>query len=164
MKVKVSTKFSSLLHDSAFVRGKYSHPVLRILLIITSQPMLKKRIRKWNLNRNLRQADMLRALSLALERGKVGKRSNFETKGRVLSSDDVKWWLKRKGVQNVEPLAVPDADANSQTTTDIRCYTPIPCESMLLTDPDESVPPPTRLTVRNPQVCSLALSTRRSPS
>jgi hypothetical protein len=59
-------------------------------LIYFSAAMLKKRIRKWELDRNKKNADMICALELALDREAMGKKTVFSIRGRLVTFQDVK--------------------------------------------------------------------------
>lgn len=61
--------------------------------------MLKKRIRKWDLDRKLKEADMLHALKLAAERAKCGKETEFLIRGRLVGLADIQRYFGRKGKQ-----------------------------------------------------------------
>jgi hypothetical protein len=84
--------------------------------------MLKKRIRKWNLDRNHKQADMLYAVKIALERESQGKKTAFLIRGRVVTFEEVQHYFRRKGVRDLRSL-VHDA---AVPTTRIECHTPKP--------------------------------------
>jgi hypothetical protein len=86
--------------------------------------MLKKRIKKWGLDRNHKQADMLYAVKIALERESQGKKSAFLIRGRVVTFEEVQHYFRRKGVRDLRSL-VKDADV-ARPTTRIECRTPEP--------------------------------------
>jgi len=86
--------------------------------------MLKKRIKKWDLDRNHKQADMLYAVKIALERESQGKKSAFLIRGRVVTFEEVQHYFRRKGVRDLRSL-VKDADV-ARPTTRIECRTPEP--------------------------------------
>jgi hypothetical protein len=86
--------------------------------------MLKKRIKKWDLDRNHKQADMLYAVKIALERESQGKKSAFLIRGRVVTFEEVQHYFRRKGVRDLRSL-VNDADV-ARPTTRIECRTPEP--------------------------------------
>jgi hypothetical protein len=86
--------------------------------------MLKKRIKKWDLDRNHKQADMLYAVKIALERESQGKKSAFLIRGRMVTFEEVQHYFRRKGVRDLRSL-VKDADV-AQPTTRIECRTPEP--------------------------------------
>jgi hypothetical protein len=86
--------------------------------------MLKKRIKKWDLDRKHKEADMLCALSLALPREAQGKDTVFWIRGRLVTFDDVKHYFRRKGVHDLESV-MRDATAAAPTTR-IDCRTPEP--------------------------------------
>jgi hypothetical protein len=86
--------------------------------------MLKKRVKKWDLDRNHKQADMLYAVKIALERKSQGKKSAFLIRGRVVTFDEVQHYFRRKGVRDLRSL-VKDADV-ARPTTRIECRTPEP--------------------------------------
>ena len=86
--------------------------------------MLKKRIKKWDLDRNHKQADMLYAVKIALERESQGKKSAFLIRGRVVTFEEVQHYFRRKGVRDLRSL-VRDADV-VRPTTHIECRTPEP--------------------------------------
>jgi hypothetical protein len=84
--------------------------------------MLKKRIKKWDLDRNHKQADMLYAVKVALERESQGKKTAFLIRGRVVSFEEVQHYFRRKGVRDLRSL-LKEADAPAPTTR-IECHTP----------------------------------------
>jgi hypothetical protein len=84
--------------------------------------MLKKRIKKWDLDRNHKQADMLHALALAWNRRKEGKETNFLIRGRLVTFPEVQNYFRRKGIRDLESLAGHTLDA--KPTTRIECCTP----------------------------------------
>jgi hypothetical protein len=86
--------------------------------------MLKKRIKKWDLDRNHKQTDMLYAVKIALERESQGKKSAFLIRGRVVTFEEVQHYFRRKGVRDLRSL-VKDADV-ARPTTRIECSTPEP--------------------------------------
>ena len=63
--------------------------------------MLKKRIARWGLDRNLKLADMLVALRYTLQRQAQGRKSVFLIRERIVTFDDVKRYFRRKGVRDV---------------------------------------------------------------
>jgi hypothetical protein len=89
-----------------------------------SAAMLKKRIKKWSLDRNKKHADMLVALRLALEREAMRKKTVFSIRGRLVTFDDVRHYFRRKGIHDLKSLA-SDASTSSPTTQ-IDCHTPEP--------------------------------------
>jgi hypothetical protein len=86
--------------------------------------MLKKRIKKWDLDRNHKQADMLYAVKIALERESQGKKSAFLIRDRVITFEEVQHYFRRKGVRDLKSL-VKDADV-ARPTTRIEWHTPEP--------------------------------------
>jgi hypothetical protein len=86
--------------------------------------MLKRRIKKWDLDRNHKQADMLCALGIAYERESQGKKTAFLIRGRVVSFEEVQHYFRRKGVRDPRSL-LNDAVA-AMPTTRIDCHTPEP--------------------------------------
>ena len=93
--------------------------------------MLKKRIKKWDLDRHRKQADMLHAVKIALERESQGKKTAFLIRGRVVTFEAVQHYFRRKGVRDLRSL-LKDANA-AVPTTRIECLTPTPVRI-----PDES--------------------------
>jgi hypothetical protein len=89
-----------------------------------SAAMLKKRIRKWDLDRNNKHADMVFALKLAFEREAMGKETFFRIRGRLVTFQDVKHYFHRKGIRDLK--AVVSAIVNPSPTTQINCRTPEP--------------------------------------
>jgi hypothetical protein len=86
--------------------------------------MFKKRIKKWDLDRNKKHADMLVALRLALAREAMGKKTSFSIRGRLVTFEDVKRYFRRKGIHDLKSFAF---DASSfSPTTHIDCRTPEP--------------------------------------
>jgi hypothetical protein len=51
--------------------------------------MFKKRIKKWELDRNHKEADMLYAVHIALPRESQGKKTVFVIRGRVVTLEEV---------------------------------------------------------------------------
>jgi hypothetical protein len=94
------------------------------LLTYFSASMLKKRIRKWELDRNKKNADMLFALKLAFDREAMGKKTVFSIRGRLVTFQDVKHYFHRKGVRDVK--AIVAATDYFSPTTQIDCRTPEP--------------------------------------
>jgi len=86
--------------------------------------MLKKRIKKWDLDRKHKEADMLCALRLALPREAQGKDTVFSIRGRLVTFDDVKHYFRRKGVHDLE--SVMSGATAAAPTTRIDCRTPEP--------------------------------------
>jgi hypothetical protein len=84
--------------------------------------MLKKRIKKWDLDRNHKQADMLHALALAWNRRKEGKETNFLIRGRLVTFPEVQKYFRRKGIRDLESLTGDALD--TEPTTRIECCTP----------------------------------------
>ncbi|CZR67524.1 uncharacterized protein PAC_17423 [Phialocephala subalpina] len=87
-----------------------------------TEAMLKKRIKKWDLNRNFKEADMIYALNLALEREKSGKQTEFLIRERTVTFCDIQKYFRRKGIQDLQ--AFVDGKSSVQPTTTIRSYTP----------------------------------------
>jgi len=86
--------------------------------------MLKKRIKKWDLDRKHKQADMLYAVKIALEREAQGKKTAFVIRGRVVAFEEVQHYFRRKGVRDLRAL-VNDLET-VESTTRIECHTPKP--------------------------------------
>ena len=86
--------------------------------------MLKKRIKKWDLDRNHKQTDMLYSVKLALERESQGKKTAFVIRGRVVTFEQVKHYSQKKGVRDLKAL-VQDTDIPLPKTR-IDCKTPEP--------------------------------------
>jgi hypothetical protein len=86
--------------------------------------MLKKRIRKWDLDRKNKHADMLFALKLAFEREAMGKKTVFLIRSRLVTFQDVKHYFRRKGIRDLE--AAVSARGNTSPTTQIDYHTPEP--------------------------------------
>jgi hypothetical protein len=84
--------------------------------------MLKKRIKKWELDRNHKEADMLYAVHIALPRESQGKKTVFVIRGRVVTFEEVQYYFRRKGVRDLRSL-VNEADSTTPTTR-IECHTP----------------------------------------
>ncbi|KAH6717079.1 hypothetical protein BKA61DRAFT_573140 [Leptodontidium sp. MPI-SDFR-AT-0119] len=89
-----------------------------------TEPMLKKRIKKWDLDRKNKHADMIYAVRVALERERVGKQTNFLIRGRVVTFAEAKNFFRRKGIRDLQALV--DRENHKHPTTEIRCHTPIP--------------------------------------
>ncbi|PMD39616.1 hypothetical protein L207DRAFT_583479 [Hyaloscypha variabilis F] len=89
-----------------------------------SAAMLKKRIKKWDLDRKHKQPDMLYAVKIALERESQGKKTAFLIRGRVVSFEEVQYYFRRKGVRDLRAL-VNDMET-VEPTTRIECHTPEP--------------------------------------
>ncbi|KAE9381186.1 hypothetical protein N431DRAFT_476070 [Stipitochalara longipes BDJ] len=86
--------------------------------------MFKKRIKKWNLDRNHKQADMLYAVKIALNREAQGKKTAFVIRGRVVTFEEVQYYFRRKGIRDLRALVKDEDDVNP--TTRIECHTPKP--------------------------------------
>jgi hypothetical protein len=84
--------------------------------------MLKKRITKWNLDKNLKHADMSAALSIALAREAQGKKSVFLNRGRVVTFEEIKHYFRRKGIHDLQAMAAGLTASESESL--ITCYTP----------------------------------------
>jgi hypothetical protein len=89
-----------------------------------SAPMLKKRIKKWDLVRKHKQADMLCALKLAFQREAQDKKTIFVIRGRVVTFDNIKDYFRRKGVRDLQSLM--NGSGTTAPTTRIDCRTPEP--------------------------------------
>lgn len=84
--------------------------------------MLKKRINKWNLDKKRKEADMLGALRVVLEREAQGKKSIFLDRGRLVTFEDIKYYFRRKGIHDLHTIvAGPIATESSSLIT---CHTP----------------------------------------
>ena len=86
--------------------------------------MLKKRIQKWDLDRNHKQADMLYALRLAFQRQAQGKKTVFLIRGRIVTFDNIKQYFRRKGIHDLHSYMTNARIA--APTTRIDCRTPEP--------------------------------------
>ena len=86
--------------------------------------MLKKQIKSWDLDRNHKQADMLYALRVALQRAAQGKKTVFLIRGRIVTFHNVKKYFRRKGIHDLESLMTGASTA--APTTRIDCRTPEP--------------------------------------
>lgn len=86
--------------------------------------MLKKRIKKWDIGRSHRHADMLYALRIATGRELQRKSTTFLIRGRYVTYPEIKNYFRRKGIRDLISL-VDEADAASPTTR-IECHTPMP--------------------------------------
>jgi len=86
--------------------------------------MLKKRIKKWDLDRNHKQANMLYAVHIALRRESQGKNTIFVIRGRVVTLKEVQYYFRRKGVRDLRSL-MNEADSTTPKTC-IECHTPEP--------------------------------------
>ena len=87
--------------------------------------MLKKRITKWDLDRNHKHADMLCALRLAFQREAQGKKTVFLIRGRVVTFHDIKqYFRRRKEAHDLQSLMIGASTA--MPTTCIDCRTPEP--------------------------------------
>src|SRR5271170_7120728 len=84
--------------------------------------MLKKRITKWNLDKNLKHAEMSAALRIALAREAQGKKSLFLNRGRLITFDDIKHYFKRRGVHDLHAIVAGRAACKPESLT--TCYTP----------------------------------------
>jgi len=89
-----------------------------------SEAMLKKKIRLWDLHRNLKEADMRHALRLYYERESQGKRTVFLVRNRLVPFEEIKRYFHRKGVDNLRSLA--HSAFSGARTTHITCRTPAP--------------------------------------
>jgi hypothetical protein len=131
--------------------------------------MLKKRIAKWNLDKNLKYADMLAALSIVLAREAQGKKSLFRNRGRLITLDDIKHYFKRKGIRDLHAMVAGRAASKPESLT--TCYIPPATPESLSTkgsglvdvaeadqliDTASSVPPSARTTERIQAIRNLA--------
>jgi hypothetical protein len=131
--------------------------------------MLKKRITKWNLDKNLKRADMLAALSIALAREEQGKKSLFLNRGRLITFDEIKDYFKRKGIHDLHAMVAGCTASKPESLT--TCYTPPAtpessntkgsglmdvAEADKLIDTASSVPPSARTTERTQAIRHLA--------
>jgi hypothetical protein len=81
--------------------------------------MLKRRIRKWDLDKKLKRADMLCALQLMPETATEGEKTAIVIRNRTIVKDDVARYWRRKRVRDLESL---EEEAERATpTTKIRC-------------------------------------------
>jgi hypothetical protein len=84
--------------------------------------MLKKRITKWNLDKNFKHTDMSAALSIALAREAQGKKSIFLYRGRLITFDDIKHYFKRKCIHDLHAMVAGRTASKPESL--ITCYTP----------------------------------------
>jgi hypothetical protein len=87
--------------------------------------MLKKRIKKWDLDRNHKHSDMLCALRLAFQREAQGKKTEFLIRGRVVTFDNVKKYFRRRKEVH-DPQSLMTGESTAAPTTCIVCHTPEP--------------------------------------
>jgi len=123
---------------------------------LPTESMLKKRIKKWDLDRNKKGADMLYALRIALDREKSGKQTEFLIRGRVLTLDEVKRYFRRKRVR--DPEALISRDGLAQPTTEIRYRTPGPVEDVMKQDNGKTAKSVALITPPSPQHQGMTLS------
>jgi hypothetical protein len=131
--------------------------------------MLKKRITKWNLDKNLKHADMSAALTIAFAREAQGKKSLFLNRGRLITLDDIKHHFKRKGIHDLHVMVACRTASKPESLT--TCYTPPAtpessntkgsglidvAEADKLIDTASSVPPSARTTERIQAIRHLA--------
>ena len=108
-------------HD--FRVREFHLPVLPICdLILDRTSMLKKRIRKWNLDRYCKEPYMLYAARMAFERHTRGKETNFVIRGRLVTLDEVKRYFRRKGVRDLHSILPTAIDISD--STEVQCHTP----------------------------------------
>jgi hypothetical protein len=93
-----------------------------MVLIEPRIAMLKKRINKWSLDKKRKEADMLGALRIALEREAQGKKSIFLDRGRLVTFEDIKYYFRRKGVHDIHAMLAGLIASTSSAL--IKCYTP----------------------------------------
>jgi hypothetical protein len=143
--------------------------------------MLKKHITRWNLDKNLKHADMYAALSIALAREAQGKKSSFLNRGRLFTFDDIKHYFKRKGINDLHAMMAGRTASKPESL--ITYYTPPAtpelsntkgsglvdvaeadklfhegcCECFRLIDTVSSVPPSARTTERIQAIRHLAM-------
>jgi hypothetical protein len=86
--------------------------------------MLKKRIRKWDLDKKHKEPDMLAARRIALEREALGKKTAFIIRNREVTHAEIKHYFKRKGVRSLRESLTGTGVGTSTST--ISCYTPPP--------------------------------------
>lgn len=58
--------------------------------------MFKKRIRAWDIDKKLKEDDVLEAMRLKAQRDAAGKPSELITRGRVVNFDRIWRYIKRK--------------------------------------------------------------------
>ena len=95
--------------------------------------MLKKRIRKWDLDKKHKEPDMLVALQMALARESLGKKTTFVIRNREVTLEEIEHYFKRKGVRDLRALLTGPRVCTS--TTSLYYYTPPPSPGAEPTSP-----------------------------
>jgi hypothetical protein len=106
------------------IRGGYSGD-----LTYSSPKMYKSRIKKWGLDKNKKECDMVALLRKQMERDGLAKQSSFVIRGRPVDIRDVYHYFKRRGVAPEEVLA---RYSGAMTPPGISCSTPPPTPSLNL--------------------------------
>jgi len=95
-----------------------------------SETMLKKKIRFWDLQRNLKKSDMEYALRIYYQRESQGKKTAFLVRNRLVTFDDIRNYIRRKGVDDLESLG--KAAPTRALTANIACYRILSINPVLL--------------------------------
>jgi hypothetical protein len=96
----------------------------RTLLTSLSAKMYKDRIKKWNLDKKIKEEEAWAMLRKQMQREAAGKESAFRVRGKAVMINDVLRYFKRKGILN--PEARPQLPGPSTTPLAIECWTPVP--------------------------------------
>ena len=85
--------------------------------------MYKSRIKKWGLDKKIKQPEARALLRMKRQRDAIGKDSAFCVRGKTVTIEDVLRYFKRKGVLNPGVEAQPP---EVSTPPAIECWTPLP--------------------------------------
>jgi hypothetical protein len=91
--------------------------------------MYKSRIKKWGLDKNRKECEMVAILRKKMQRDGLAKRSSFVIRGRAVDIRDVHRYFKRRGAVLEEVLA---RYSGATTPPDISCSTSPPTPSLEL--------------------------------
>lgn len=84
--------------------------------------MYKKRIKKWGLDKNNKEHEMIAAMQLLKKREALGKETELHIRGRRVSIPDLEKYFRRKGISVGK---VPDL-CDESLSLEISCSTPTP--------------------------------------
>ncbi|KAE8445445.1 hypothetical protein EG329_013458 [Mollisiaceae sp. DMI_Dod_QoI] len=83
--------------------------------------MYKHRIKKWKLDKNNKESDMLAIRRKKVERDAAGKQTTIRVRGQTITMEQVDHYFKRKGTQTQTQEAY-----DAPTPLDVSCRTPSP--------------------------------------
>ena len=83
--------------------------------------MLKKKITSWKIDRKNKKEEILAALRICLNRRQQGKKTSFRIRGRVIDEDEIRRYLRRKGVRDLGAFAASNSEGDDSV---LHPYTP----------------------------------------